>query len=39
MTMPDHKVKLFIDYLGPIKRQMITRKMQKFKREKLRGSE
>ena len=31
--------KLFIDYLGPIKRQMITRKMQKFKREKLRGSE
>ena len=31
--------KLFIYYLGPIKRQMITRKMQKFKREKLRGSE
>ena len=31
--------KLFIDYLGPIKRQMITRKMQKFKREQLRGSE
>ena len=31
--------KLFIDYLGPIKRQLITRKMQKFKREKLRGDE
>jgi len=31
--------KLFIDYLGPIKRQMITRKMRKFKREQLRGSE
>ncbi len=28
--------KLFIDYLGPIKRQMITRKMQKLKREKAR---
>ncbi|MBD0865247.1 MAG: peptide deformylase [Rhodobacteraceae bacterium] len=26
--------KLFIDYLGPIKRQMITRKMQKLKRKK-----
>ena len=25
--------KLFIDYLGPMKRQLITRKMQKFKRE------
>ena len=25
--------KLFIDYLGTIKRQLITRKMQKFKRE------
>lgn len=25
--------KLFIDYLGPMKRQMITRKMQKLKRE------
>lgn len=25
--------KLFIDYLGPLKRQMITRKMQKLKRE------
>lgn len=25
--------KLFIDYLGPMKRQMITRKMQKFKRD------
>ena len=25
--------KLFIDYLGPIKRQMITRKMQKLKRD------
>ena len=31
--------KLFIDYLGPMKRQLITRKMQKFKREKLRGEE
>ncbi len=29
--------KLFIDYLGPIKRQMITRKMEKFKRERARG--
>ncbi len=29
--------KLFIDYLGPIKRQMITRKMQKLKREKARA--
>ena len=31
--------KLFIDYLGPMKRQLITRKMRKFKREKLRGNE
>ncbi|MGR3467154.1 MAG: peptide deformylase [Shimia sp.] len=30
--------KLFIDYLGPLKRQMITRKMQKLKREKARAS-
>lgn len=29
--------KLFIDYLGPMKRQMITRKMQKLKRERARG--
>ena len=30
----DHlKGKLFIDYLGPLKRQMITRKMEKLKRE------
>lgn len=29
--------KLFIDYLGPMKRQMMTRKSQKFKREKARG--
>ncbi|UMA64822.1 peptide deformylase [Roseivivax marinus] len=29
--------KLFIDYLKPMKRQMITRKMQKLKREKARG--
>ena len=29
--------KLFIDYLSPMKRQMITRKMQKLKREKARG--
>ncbi len=28
--------KLFIDYLGPIKRQMITRKMEKLKRERAR---
>ena len=25
--------RLFIDYLGPIKRQMMTRKMEKMKRE------
>ena len=29
--------KLFIDYLGPIKRQMITRKMEKLKRDRARG--
>ena len=29
--------KLFIDYLGSIKRQMITRKMQKLKRERARA--
>ena len=29
--------RLFIDYLKPLKRQMITRKMQKLKREKARG--
>ena len=29
--------KLFIDYLTPMKRQMITRKMQKLKREKARA--
>jgi len=29
--------KLFIDYLTPIKRQMITRKMQKLKRERARA--
>ena len=29
--------KLFIDYLGPMKRQLITRKMQKYKRDKARG--
>ena len=28
--------KLFIDYLGPLKRQMITRKMTKLKRERAR---
>lgn len=28
---------LFIDYLKPLKRQMITRKMQKLKRERARG--
>lgn len=30
--------KLFIDYLKPLKRQMITRKMQKLKRERARGT-
>jgi peptide deformylase len=29
--------RLFIDYLGPLKRQMITRKMEKLKRERARG--
>ncbi|MCZ4353179.1 peptide deformylase [Roseovarius aestuarii] len=29
--------KLFIDYLGPMKRQLITRRMQKLKREQARG--
>lgn len=29
--------RLFIDYLGPIKRQMITRKMEKLKRDKARS--
>ena len=29
--------KLFIDYLSPMKRQMITRKMQKLKRERARA--
>ncbi|MCX7302464.1 MAG: peptide deformylase [Rhodobacterales bacterium] len=29
--------RLFIDHLGPIKRQMITRKMEKLKREKARA--
>ena len=29
--------KLFIDHLGPMRRQMITRKMQKRKRERERG--
>jgi peptide deformylase len=29
--------KLFIDYLKPLKRQMITRKMVKLKRELARG--
>jgi peptide deformylase len=28
--------KLFIDYLGPLKRQMITRRMEKLKRERAR---
>ena len=33
----DHQTgKLFIDYLGPLKRQMITRKMTKLKRERAR---
>jgi peptide deformylase len=29
--------KLFIDYLGPMKRQLITRRMQKLKREQARA--
>ena len=29
--------KLFIDHIGPMKRQMITRRMQKLKREMARG--
>ena len=29
--------KLFIDYLGPMKRQLITRRMQKLKRERARA--
>lgn len=29
--------KLFIDYLGPIKRQLITRKMEKLKRDRARA--
>lgn len=29
--------KLFIDYLTPLRRQLITRKMKKLKREKLQG--
>jgi peptide deformylase len=28
--------KLFIDYIGPLKRQMVTRKMEKLKRERAR---
>ncbi|MEM1360472.1 MAG: peptide deformylase [Pseudomonadota bacterium] len=30
--------KLFIDYLSPLKRQLITRKMTKLKRDKARGA-
>jgi peptide deformylase len=29
--------RLFIDNLGPLKRQMVTRKMEKLKRERARG--
>ena len=29
--------RLFIDYLGPLRRQMITRKMEKLKRDRARG--
>jgi peptide deformylase len=29
--------KLFIDYLSPLKRQLITRKMEKLKRDRVRG--
>ncbi len=36
----DHlKGKLFIDYLSPLKRQLITRKMEKLKRDRARGWE
>ena len=31
--------KLFIDYLSPLKRQLITRKMEKLKRDRARGWE
>lgn len=31
--------KLFIDYLGPLKRQMITRRMEKLKRERARSGD
>ncbi|WP_308917488.1 peptide deformylase [Jannaschia sp. LMIT008] len=31
--------RLFIDYLTPLKRQLITRKMQKLKRERARGTD
>ncbi|THD85302.1 peptide deformylase [Aliigemmobacter aestuarii] len=31
--------KLFIDFLGPLKRQMITRKMEKLKRERARTAQ
>ena len=31
--------KLFIDYLSPLKRQLITRKMEKLKRDRARGIE
>jgi peptide deformylase len=30
--------RLFIDYLGPIKRQLITRKMEKLKRDRARSA-
>lgn len=30
--------RLFIDYLGPLKRQMITRRMEKLKRERARAA-
>ena len=30
--------RLFIDFLGPIKRQMITRRMEKLKRDRARGA-
>jgi peptide deformylase len=41
-TCAQHEVdhlngKLFIDHLGLMKRQLITRRMQKMKREKARG--
>ena len=37
LTLDHLNGKLFIDYLKPLRRQMITRKMQKLKRERARA--